>query len=153
MPAGTVETQPEFAFLQPGEVKRFTQYYGFRFRDVSGVARVTPDLVLNIKRAAGAAPGIELVATRHIPGAKIRVLEGRSQIFETTADLDPKANWTKPIDGAPAAMAVEVTDAAGAVLLHHVEGQINALPFDHNARNPEPVEPPAASRIRERRPS
>jgi hypothetical protein len=141
MQAGTSETQPEFLFLEPGEVKRFNEYW-IPFRDLSSVARVTPDLVLGIKRSGGS-PAIELAATRKIAGAKIRVLDGAKAVFESTADLDPKTNWTKTVDGAPAAMTVEVADSAGAVLMRHVEGQINAIPFDRRARNPEPVEPPA----------
>ncbi len=36
---------------------------------------------------------------------------------------------------------MDVIDASGAVVLHHVEGEYNSLPFDKTAKNPEPEAP------------
>ena len=143
MQAGLFETQPEFAFLQPGEAKTFTHYW-IPFHDLGGVSRATRDAVLNLeRRAQGVA--IELEATRAMRGAKVRVLDGGKTLFETRADLDPKQVFKKELEAAPSGLTVEVVDASGSVAMHHVEGEIDALPFDGNAKNPEPAPPPGGS--------
>ncbi len=47
MQAGIFETQPEFAFLQPGEAKTFSHFW-IPVRDLGGVSRATQDLILNV---------------------------------------------------------------------------------------------------------
>jgi tetratricopeptide (TPR) repeat protein len=139
MQAGEFETQPEFAFLRPEETKTFTHYW-IPFRDLDGVSRATPDAVLNLSRT-GQSVVVELNATHAMPGAKIRLSDGAKPVSETKVDLDPKAGFAKTLDAAPAKLTVDVTDATGAVVLHHVEGEYDSLPFDKTARNPEPVPP------------
>ncbi|MGO9097582.1 MAG: DUF5107 domain-containing protein [Bryobacteraceae bacterium] len=143
MQAGLFETQPEFAFLQPGDVKTFTHYW-IPFHDLGGVSRATRDAVLNLERT-GQGVAIEVQATRAMRGARVRVLDGAKPVFETPADLDPRHVFTKRLDAAPSRLTIEVVDSSGGVVLHHVEGEIDALPFDANAKNPEPAPPPGGS--------
>ena len=139
MQAGEFETQPEFAFLLPEESKTFTHYW-IPFRDLGGVSRVTRDAVLNLSRDRKNAV-LELNVTHVIKGAKIRVSDGAKVISETQVDLDPRVRYAKTLENAPAKITLDVLNAPGTVILHHVEGEYNALPFDKTAKNPEPVGP------------
>jgi predicted Zn-dependent protease len=140
MQAGLFETQMEFGFLLPGEIKSFSHFW-IPFRDLGGVSRATRDAVLHLRRTdAGAV--VELNATRQLPGAALRVLDGSATLSETKVDLDPKVTFSKTIASPPARVTVELVDAAGAVLLRHVEGETDALPFDGTAKNPQPLAPP-----------
>ncbi len=143
MQAGLFETQPEFAFLLPGEVKTFTHFW-IPFHGLGGVSRATPDAVLNLQRTAGGGL-IELLATHAIHGAQLRVSAGARAVFEAQAELDPKVVYTKALDAAPPPLTVDLVSASGAVILHHVEGQYDAAPFDPNAKDPEPAVPSVAS--------
>lgn len=142
MQAGEFETQPEFAFLLPGETKTFSHYW-IPFRDLGGISRATRDAVLNLSRK-GQTATVELNATHIMSGAKIRLSDGLKTVFEATVDLDPKVKYAKALDAAPPKLTVDVIDSKGAVLLHHIEGEYDSLPFDKNGQNPEPV-PPAGN--------
>jgi len=139
MQAGEFETQPEFGFLRPEESRTFTHYW-IPFRDLGGISRATRDAVLNLSRS-GKTVTIELNATHAMPGAKIRVSDGVKLVSEILADLDPKARYAKTLDAAPPKVMIDVIDARGTVVLHHVEGEYDSLPFDRNAKNPEPAPP------------
>ncbi len=143
MQAGLFETQPEFAFLLPGEVKTFTHFW-IPFHGLGGVSRATPGAVLNLQRTDKGAL-IELLATHALRGAQLRVSAGARTVLETQADLDPKVVYTKALDAAPPPLTVDLVGPSGAVILHHVEGQYDAAPFDPNAKDPEPAVPSVAS--------
>lgn len=143
MQAGLMETQPEFAFLRPEETKTFSHYW-IPFRDLGGISRATRDAVLNLSRT-GQSVLVELNATHAMRGAKIRLSDGAVTVAEIQVDLDPKVRYAKTLDPAPAKLTVDVIDASGAVVLHHVEGEYDSLPFDKTAKNPEPVPPKGSS--------
>jgi tetratricopeptide (TPR) repeat protein len=137
MQAGEFETQPEFAFLLPGETKAFSHYW-IPFRDLGGVSRATPDAVLNLSRT-GTSVLIEIEATHAIKGAELRLADGGKQLSETPLDLDPKVKFAKTVEAAK--LTVDLINANGMVALHHVEGEYDAIPFDKNAKNLWPVAP------------
>jgi len=139
MQAGEFETQPEFALLRPEEIKTFTHYW-IPFRDMGGISRATRDVVLNLSRT-GQSVLVELNATHSMRGAKIRLSDGAGTVSETQVDLDPKIKYAKGLDTAPAKLTVDVSDASGALVMHHVEGEYDSLPFDKTAKNPEPAPP------------
>lgn len=141
MQAGLFETQPEFAFLIPEASRSFTHYW-IPFHDLGGISRATTDAVVNLART-GKAVRVELEATHAVKGARIRFSagDGKPAVFEANADLDPRAVWSKSLDPAPSRLTVDVSTAAGEVILHHVEGEYDGLAFDRNARNPEPQPP------------
>jgi tetratricopeptide (TPR) repeat protein len=139
MQAGEMETQPEFAFLRPEETKSFTHYW-IPFHDLGGVSRVTRDAVLSLSRS-GQNVQIEIDATHVMKGAKVRVSNGGAVIEETTANLDPKIKFARTLQTAAPKVTVDILDATGQAVLHHVEGEYDAIPFDKTAPNPEPVLP------------
>ena len=137
MQAGEMETQPEFTFLLPEQTKTF-EHYWMPFHGLGGVSRVTRDAVLNLSRLGHAAT-VELCATHVIKGAKLRLSDEGKLVWEGSVELDPRVNYAKTV-GADK-LTVDLTSASGALLLHHVEGEFNAEPYDPNAKNPEPVPP------------
>ncbi|HEY1205754.1 MAG: DUF5107 domain-containing protein [Bryobacteraceae bacterium] len=143
MQAGLFETQPEFAFLLPGEMKTFTHYW-IPFHGLGGISRATRDAVLNLQRTDKGVL-IELYGTHAMRGVQLRVAAGARTVLETQADLDPKVVYTKALDAVPPPLTIDVVGPSGVVILHHVEGGCDCLPFDGNAKNPEPAPPPSGS--------
>jgi tetratricopeptide (TPR) repeat protein len=141
MQAGEFETQPEFGFLEPEQSKIFSHYW-IPFRDLGGVSRATRDAVLNLSRGKDQSALIELNPTHVISGAKIRVSAAGMPVAEMQADLDPKTKFSKTINNAPQKLTIDVIDGNERIVLHHIEGEYDSLPFDNKARNPEPTEPP-----------
>lgn len=141
MQAGLGETQSEFAYFEPGESKTFSEFW-IPVRDMGGVSRATGEAVLSVTRK-GDGNLIEVQATHAVKGARIRVSDGAKVLNEARADLDPAKTWTETVNG-PAGVTVDLLNAAGATLLHHREGEIDALQFDPAAKDPTPVAPPAA---------
>ena len=139
MQAGLFETQPEYAFLLPCEVKTFTHYW-IPFHGLGGVSRATRDAVVNLQRTDKGAL-IELLATHALHGVQLRVAAGARTVLETQADLDPKVVYTKALGAAPPPLTVDLVGPSGAIVLHHVEGQYDASPFDPKAKDQEPAPP------------
>jgi len=139
MQAGLFETQVDFGFLQPRAARTFSHYW-IPFHDLGGVSRASRDAVLNLSRAGGGVT-LEVDPTRRMPGTHVRLLSGEKVVFESSVDLDPKEIFRKTLDAAPAPLTVDITDAAGTIVMHHVEGQIDAIPYDRHGKNPEPVAP------------
>lgn len=140
MQAGLFETQPEFAFLIPEGSKTFTHYW-IPFHDLGGVARATPDAVLNIARN-GRGATVEVQAT-HSMKARIRIeaSDTRRVLLEAETDLDPKTVWSKAIEQAPGHVTVDILNTSGDVILHQAEGKYDGVPFDKGSPNPEPAPP------------
>jgi tetratricopeptide (TPR) repeat protein len=140
MQAGLMETQPEFAFLLPGEVRAFTHYW-IPVRDMGGISRATPDAVLNLARTNEGIV-VEIAATHPIHGARIVIADGPKTLFETGIDLDPKAKYSKTFDIDARQLTVRVRDDSGKNILEYTEGVYDSLPFDRNGKVPAPEPPP-----------
>jgi hypothetical protein len=126
MQAGLFTDQETYAFLNPGQSRLFTEYW-IPFRDLSGLTRATPDLLLYTAPSASSPLTLELGATRNLAGARIRILSGGQPVFTATADLDPHTVWKGSAPaGAQPPLAVQVLDSAGHVLLEHRDGGYDA---------------------------
>ena len=134
MQAGELETQAEFTFLQPGETKTYNHYW-IPFRDLGGVARATPDAVLNLSRQ-GNSVTVELSPTHVMKGLTLRLSEGTRIVSEGPIDLDPRVKFAQTAEASK--LTVDLVNQLGTVVLHHVEGEINAARYDPNAKNPQP---------------
>ncbi len=137
MQAGELESQPEFGFLLPGQSKTF-EHYWIPFHNMGGVSRATPEAILNVSRAGNTAT-VELQGARVIKGATLRLADGGTTIWQGRIDLSPRAKFMQSMEAAK--VTVDLLSPNGKVLLHHVEGEYNAAPFDKNAKNPEPTAP------------
>ncbi len=125
--AGLFQDQETFHFLEPEEVKSFSESW-IPVYDLGGVSRATADAVVNLERISGGTLRVEISATHAIPGATVRVLRDGASEFEEHADLDPAKTYSHILeDPGAAALTLQVLDAHGAVLMQHTEGQYNAL--------------------------
>jgi len=150
MQAGIFENQETYEFLQPGETRKFTEYW-MPLRELGGVSRANLEGVLNLARSP--APdgrvqlAIELNANHKIPHARLRIVDGARVVFEESANLDPSVTYAKILKGlAPAPeYTFQLLDQAGTVLLTHTENQ-------YDARSPQDVKlgaQPASGPVRE----
>ncbi len=139
MQAGELESQPEFTFLLPGESKTFSHYW-IPFHDLGGVSRATRDAVLNLSRQ-GSDVTLELQPTHIMQGVTLRLSDGGKSVWEKPVNLDPRLKFTQTV--AASKLTVDLLDKNGVALLHHVEAESDAAPFDRTAKNPEPLPPPA----------
>ena len=134
MQAGELETQYDFDFLQPSESKIFVHYW-IPFHDLGGVSRATPDAVLNLSRQ-GPSVVVELNPTRVMKGATLRLADGGTTVWEGAVDLDPRVKYARTVEARN--LTVDLKNASGKVLLHHVEGECNAEAYDAAAKYPLP---------------
>jgi Flp pilus assembly protein TadD len=137
--AGLFQDQETFHFLEPEEVKSFSESWIPVF-DLGGVSRATADAVVNIERVTGGSPSlrVEVGATHAIPGATIRVVRGGSTVFEAKTDLDPAKTYSHVIENAgAAALTLQLVDSHGAILVQHTEDQYDALTLTQVNPNPQ----------------
>jgi predicted Zn-dependent protease len=131
MQAGVFENQETYGFLQPGETRKFTEYW-MPLRELGGVSRANLDAVLNLARSPDGDGHVQLVvelnANHKIPHAKLRIMDGASPVFEDSANLDPSVMFAKILRGLPSApqYTFQLLDEAGKVLVTHTENQYDA---------------------------
>ena len=124
MQGGLFQNQNTFEFLLPEQSVHFSELW-IPVYDLTGVTRVTPDVVLNFSRKP--AVQIELSATHAIRNASLRLLNGGQPVFETHVDLGPGATYSKFLENPTAApYTIQLRDSAGTLLLEHVEGKYDA---------------------------
>ena len=84
MQAGVFENQETYGFLQPGETRKFSEYW-MPIRELGGVSRANLDGVLNLARSPDAGGRIQLLiefnANHKIPGARLRMMDGANVVF------------------------------------------------------------------------
>lgn len=83
------DNQPDFTWLKPQEEKTFVQYF-MPYKGVGRVENATKDAMLGITREEGADPLLKVYVTGIFPGALIRITEGDTVLYESTADLSPE---------------------------------------------------------------
>ena len=130
MQAGAFENQETFRFLEPGESKKFTEYW-MPVRDLGGVSRANLAGVLNLARSPGAGDvqlTVEFNANHKIPGARLRVTDGSKTVMEEKSDLDPATPFSKTVKNLPskAHYTFQLFDGAGKLVLSHTEDQYSA---------------------------
>ncbi|MEO8371379.1 MAG: DUF5107 domain-containing protein [Candidatus Solibacter sp.] len=133
--AGPMRNQETYAFLQPRQTIRFTEYW-MPVRGIGGIARANLAGVLNLERKGDkVAAGFN--ANTAVRGARIRLLEGSRVLEEVRADLAPDGTWTREI-AAPAGKATfELSDSAGRVLMRQTEGEYDWSPESEIRKGPQ----------------
>jgi hypothetical protein len=143
--AGLFRNQETYAFLQPRQTIRFTEYW-MPVRGTGGITRANLSGVVNMKRTGG-----KLVTTLNvnqpIPGATLRLLDGTTAAFNQTADLSPETTWTHELPAASAATyRFELRGRDGNTLLAHTEGVFDWTPKEEITTGPQRNwRPPAAA--------
>ena len=152
MQGGVFENQETYGFLEPGEARKFSEYW-MPARGLGGISRANLEGVLNLARSPDAGGRIQLTiefnANHKIPGAKLRVTDGAGTVLEETASLDPAVTFSKTVKGLAAASpySFQLLDSAGKILLSHTENQYDALTPKDVKIGPQPRHDPAADNI------
>ncbi|HXF27295.1 MAG TPA: DUF5107 domain-containing protein, partial [Bryobacteraceae bacterium] len=135
--AGLFRNQETYAFLQPRQTIRFSEYW-MPVRGLGGIARANLAGVLNLSRRDG-----KLIAAfnanRRIPGATIRIGDGQKELLQQKLDLAPERTWSReiPLPDPDRKYTFELRGNDGAVLLHQTEGQYDWTPVSEIHTGPQ----------------
>lgn len=122
------DNQPDFAWLVPGETKRFSQYW-YPIHAVGPVRQATTDAAISVDRRS---PRVGVIATRRLGAVDVVVVSDAGTTVSARTDLDPEAAFVRTFDelGDARIVRVDVRDAASGEL--HVSWRERSTP---------PVEP------------
>ena len=135
--AGLMRNQETYAFLEPREVIRFTEYW-MPVRAIGGIARANLNGVVNLRRE-GERVIAGLNVNEAIAGAKIRLLDGNRVLHEETADLIPGKTWSGGAAIQPPRKATfDLRDREDHVLLRQTEGEYDWSPESEIHVGPQP---------------
>jgi predicted Zn-dependent protease len=136
--SGLFRNQETYAFLQPRQTIRFTEYW-MPVREIGGITRANLSGVLHLERN-----GNELLAgfnaNQAFPGAVISVSDGDRRILNATVDLVPEHAWSQkiPLPQAQAKCTIEIRDHQGALLMRQKEGEYDWTPTSQIRLGPQP---------------
>jgi tetratricopeptide (TPR) repeat protein len=140
--AGLFRNQETYAFLDPQESVQFTEFW-LPVRDLGGITRATADAVLHMDRPTPTQVRVALDVTRDLPGARITTGPAGTS-SQTVADLSPRDTYRLVRDNVSAApWSIEVTDAAGNVVLRHTEHAFDRTPASQAALGPQAARHPS----------
>lgn len=130
--AGLFRDQETYAYLQPQERIRFSEYW-LPIRQLGGLTRANPDAALNLWRdPAGDSATVHLAlnVTRELPGATVEISSQRAMVSQAHPSLTPAATYraSTRIAAAEAPLTVTVRDRSGAVVIAHTEGRYDFMP-------------------------
>jgi tetratricopeptide (TPR) repeat protein len=130
--AGLFRNQETYAFLEPQESIRFTEYW-LPVREIGGFSRATVDAVVNVERV-GAKDGNSLAVgvnvTRAVTGGRLKVSGGERVVADEAFSLAPSGAFRKEysLPDPTASYTVEVFDRNGTRLVAHTEGVFDVAP-------------------------
>jgi tetratricopeptide (TPR) repeat protein len=127
--AGLFRNQETYAFLEPQDSVRFTEYW-LPVRAIGGITRATLDAVFNAERVdEGSRLSLGLNVTRDLQNARVRLRQDDRALLDATVTLSPREDWRQTVDGlrGAALWTFELLDASGRVLLAHTEGRYDVV--------------------------
>jgi predicted Zn-dependent protease len=141
--SGLFRNQETYAFLDPQEGIRFTEYW-MPVREIGGITRANPEATLHLTRAvrSGAVDlGIALNVTSAVRGGTVVVKDGARVVRSEPLAITPAGAVQRTFSGLPPAprYTVEVRDGGGRVLLAHTEDEFDMLPASEIRLGPQPV--------------
>ena len=143
--AGLFRNQETYAFLEPQETVRFSEYW-LPVRDLGGITRANVDGVMDMERTAPSRMRIALDVTRDIPDAHIALNYGTSRATDTRVSLSPRAVWRTELDNVPAEpVTIVVSDSRGATVLKHTENAFDRTAAAEERPGPRTIEHPTRS--------
>jgi tetratricopeptide (TPR) repeat protein len=148
--AGLFRNQETYAFLEPQDTVRFTEYW-LPVRDIGGITRATIDAVLHGKRVDGGSKlSLGLNVTHDLQAARVRVQQEGHPLLDSSVTLSPRETWRQTVGGlrGSAPWTFELLDASGQVLLGHTENRYDVFPRERVPVGPQPGYryPPTAER-------
>lgn len=126
--AGLFRNQETYAFLEPRQVIRFSEYW-MPVRGIGGVSRANLSGVTSLTRQGNTLLA-GLNVNQVIPRAAVSVSNGKEQVLQEKADLTPERTWRRQIPNADpqTKYTIEVRDGSGATVLRQTEGEYDWAP-------------------------
>jgi tetratricopeptide (TPR) repeat protein len=136
--AGLFRNQETYAFLQPRETIRFSEFW-MPVRDIGGISRANLAGVVHLSRKENTLV-VGLNVNQAIPKAQFRISAGNQTVFREHADLVPERTWKHELANADPQQkyTFELLDQNG-VALRHTEGQYDWTPVEDVHVGPQPV--------------
>jgi len=146
--AGLFRNQETYAFLDPGQTIRFSEYW-MPVRGTGGISRANKVGVVFFQ-SHGSDVSAALNVNERIPGAQIRLMQDGQTLWSGTADLAPEKMWSHSVSVKDQSMKVtfELRDREGKMLLQHTDGKYDWDPESTINVGPQPIyrTPDAANR-------
>ena len=137
--AGLFRNQETYAFLDPRQVIRFSEYW-MPVREIGGIARANLSGVASLTRKSGGLlAGFN--ANAAIPQATVSVTTNGQTLVREKNNLTPEHSWVKEIPSidAKAKYTIEIQDAKGTTLLRQTEGEYDWTPESEIHVGPQPA--------------
>jgi predicted Zn-dependent protease len=121
--AGLFRNQETYAFLDPGQTIRFSEYW-MPVRGTGGISRANKAGVVHFD-AHGADFSVALNVNERVNGGQITLTQNGSVLWSESADLKPENTWSHSVTPKAGAGKVtfELKDAAGHSLLKQTDGE------------------------------
>jgi tetratricopeptide (TPR) repeat protein len=136
--AGLFRNQETYAFLQPRQTIRFSEYW-MPVRQIGGISRANLVGVVSLTRRSNTLV-IGFNANQPIPQASILVTDGDNRLLDERADLRPEQTWSRelPISNQGRKYTFELRNSRGATLLRQREGEYDWTPESEILVGPQP---------------
>ena len=123
MAGGYSDNEPDYAWIQPGETKRITQYF-YPVRHMMGdVKNANKEAAVNLEIEKGNKARIAFNSTSRRKNAIVRLQRGTDLLFEETIDIDPNSPYNKkltlPAHARPDDVIVSLHSAEGLELISY----------------------------------
>jgi hypothetical protein len=151
--AGLFRNQETYAFLEPRQTIRFSEYW-MPVRGIGSISRANLHGVVSIARHPEPDGSIALLvgfnANHAVPGARIEISDGEKIVYEESTALDPAKTWTHRIDNLPAEKKYRflLKDAHAETLLEHTEEGYDWTPREPFQIGEQPDDRPLAEKAR-----
>jgi Flp pilus assembly protein TadD len=121
--AGLFRNQETYAFLDPGQTIRFSEYW-MPVRGIGGISRANKVGVVSLQ-LHGSDLTASLNVNQRIPAAQILLLQDGKTLANETADLAPEKMWSHSVSikNPTAKVTFELKDHEGKMLLSHTDGK------------------------------
>jgi len=133
------DNQPDYSWIQPYEVKTFTQRW-YPLREIGGVKNATVEAAVNLELASGNTALLGFNASSEYTGARTVLQAGDRVIFDETVDISPAKPFVREIQLASGVkeedLRAALFDSEGRELVSYAPVKKKGSPM------PEPVTPP-----------
>ena len=128
MQAGLFRNQETYAFLDPGQTLKFSEYW-MPVRGIGGISRANKTGVVHFNHR-GSEVTVALNVNEPIPGARITLSRGSEVLWSGVADFEPEKTWshTLPRQGGADSVTFELRGGHGESLLKQTEGLYDWAP-------------------------
>src|SRR3954464_9455180 len=136
--AGLFRNQETYAFLEPRQVIRFSEYW-MPVRDIGGISRANLAGVASLKRE-GSTLVAGFNANQPIVQASAAILHGKERAIHEQITLTPEHTWLRKIPNADsqAKYTSDIKDSTGTTLLRQTEGEYDWTPASEVKVGPQP---------------